>query len=116
MFLFLQRLYQCGESESGALTSLFSAIPVVQSWAASFRASSPSAGGHDVDAGPAGRTRVAVTAIHSVEDKMWSPMWGLKGVLDLTVDVKSQAVTAARGMQRYVLWGLECLLFEATND
>jgi hypothetical protein len=37
---------------------------------------------------------------------MWSPMWGLKGVLDLTVDVTSQPVAAPpRGMQRFVAFG-----------
>lgn len=53
--------------------------------------------------GHVGRTRLAVTSVHSVEDKMWSPMWGLKGVLDLTVDVLARPVTSG-GLTRWV-WG-----------
>jgi hypothetical protein len=86
--------------------SLLSSIPTIQAWMTAFRGLGPGHTGSDIDAGHLGRTRLAVAAVHSVEDKMWSPMWGLKGVLDLTVDVVTRPLqaklTATGGLQRYV--------------
>ncbi len=101
----LQRLYECGETEGNALLSLLGAIPTIQAWQSAFRGPGPGFSGTDIDAGHLGKTRLAVSDVHSVEDKMCSPMWGLKGVLDMTVDVVTRPVqgtlSTTGGLQRY---------------
>ncbi len=43
--------------------------------------------GTEIDTGHSNPTLLSVLNVHTVEDKIWSTMWGVKGIIDVTVDV-----------------------------
>jgi DNA replication ATP-dependent helicase Dna2 len=50
-------------------------------------------------AGSGASTQISVTSVHSIEDKIWSTIWGVKGIVDVTVDVSvGEVPTGPRGV------------------
>lgn len=44
---------------------------------------------------PSSSTSMRVTSVVGVEDNLWSPVWGIKGIVDATVDVEFSVSTTA---------------------
>jgi hypothetical protein len=81
----LLELYQAGMSNEDALEKVNDAIPGIVEWLSTF--TSPGQRLHAAS----GRARPVppffVNALVATEDAVWSPIWGIRGVFDATVDI-----------------------------
>ncbi len=50
-----------------------------------------------MDLGNGVTSLLSVSGILGVEDKMWSTMWGIKGVVDVVVDVTAREAPGRQG-------------------
>lgn len=82
----VEDLYTIKVSMPLAREHLESKMAEVASWASAFVASQPTADGVVEDRGGK-KANMAVTKLLDVEEHVWSPMYGLKGNIDATVEV-----------------------------
>ncbi|GAB5585844.1 DNA replication endonuclease-helicase Dna2 [Umbelopsis nana] len=89
----VEELYAIDQSEQTAMLVLEKLVPNMQAWAAAYLTSQPKAS-VVTDRGPSfGQHRpdpvvVGVEKVLDVEEHIWSPMYGLKGMIDVTVQAK----------------------------
>ncbi|KAJ2963613.1 hypothetical protein NQZ79_g1441 [Umbelopsis isabellina] len=88
----LDQLYAIGQSDQTAILILERFIPNMQSWAATYLTSQPSSAAVvSSDRGPSfgqpgvGPVVVGVEKVLDIEEHIWSPMYGLKGMIDVSV-------------------------------
>lgn len=88
----LDQLYAIGQTDQTAILILERFIPNMQSWAATYLTSQPSSAAVvSSDRGPsfgqlgAGPVVVGVEKVLDIEEHIWSPMYGLKGMIDVSV-------------------------------
>ena len=86
------------------MSALVDCIPSIQAWIRTFY--NPQSGqgppaAAEVDTGFGSPIQLRVLNVHSVEDKIWSTMWGVKGIVDATVDVSArEQAPQPSGMQK----------------
>ncbi|KAJ2892589.1 hypothetical protein MKZ38_009595 [Zalerion maritima] len=85
----VQDLYTIKVNLEEAESHLMSKMGELQSWASTFVAPHPKP--HAIVNGRNGdKATMAVTKLLDVEEHVWSPMYGLKGNIDATIEVKMQ--------------------------
>ena len=91
---FLESLYEINVSLSEAVDYLMSKMPDLKAWAAVFVAARPSNESIAQDRNGA-QSLFSINKVLEVEEHVWSPMYGLKGNIDATVQVVMQDQIAA---------------------
>ncbi|CAM0138530.1 DNA replication endonuclease-helicase Dna2 [Umbelopsis sp. WA50703] len=88
----LDQLYAIGQSDQTAILILERFITSMQAWAAKYLTSQPSSNAVvSSDRGPsfgqpgAGPVVVGVEKVLDIEEHIWSPMYGLKGMIDVSI-------------------------------
>ncbi|KAI8582478.1 hypothetical protein K450DRAFT_227370 [Umbelopsis ramanniana AG] len=91
----VEELYAIDQSEEKVLLILERYIPGMQSWAATYLTAEPPSHATVVtDRGPSfGHDRhqpvvVGIEKVLDIEEHIWSPMYGIKGMIDVTVQAK----------------------------
>jgi hypothetical protein len=91
----VEELYAIDQTEQMAMLILERHIPTMQSWAAAYLTSNPTPSAIvATDRGPSfGNHRkepvvVGVDKVLDIEEHIWSPMYGLKGMIDVTIQAK----------------------------
>ncbi|XP_022897892.1 DNA replication ATP-dependent helicase/nuclease DNA2 isoform X3 [Olea europaea var. sylvestris] len=86
----LENLYACGVDEIDTQKTLFTAIPKILNWIASFRDSqdfkSPS-----IDFKCGGLKKIKISEVIDIEEMAWAPKYGLKGMIDASVQVRIES-------------------------
>lgn len=82
----LEQLYIIKTQIPAAVEHMRSKMNELQSWASVFVAPTPQEGAV-VSAGNGEKAKMAITKLLDVEEHVWSPMYGLKGNIDATVQV-----------------------------
>ena len=86
----ISELYAAKVSESEAYDALVASAPFMAEWGRTFAIGAPTAGRlHD------GSGNVRICAVDGVEESIWAPAWGIKGVLDAVVRVEYEATGGA---------------------
>ncbi|KAJ2778741.1 DNA replication endonuclease-helicase Dna2 [Coemansia javaensis] len=90
---YLELLWECGMDETAAHQQVSEVVPMFQEWAQTYMHATPrpgaqykvhrGGGGGGGDAG--GEAAMAVSSILNIEESVWSPKFGLKGKVDMTV-------------------------------
>ncbi|KAI9794693.1 MAG: Tripartite DNA replication factor [Piccolia ochrophora] len=78
-----------------AVAHLMSKMPQLQAWAEVFVQAKPQAEAI-VDTGKSGQCQMSINKLLDVEEHVWSPMYGLKGNIDATVQVTVDDVDGER--------------------
>lgn len=91
----VEELYAIDQSEEKVLLILERYIPGMQAWAATYLTAEPTPHASVVtDRGPSfGHDRhqpvvVGIEKVLDIEEHIWSPMYGIKGMIDVTVQAK----------------------------
>ncbi|KAI9285520.1 DNA replication factor Dna2-domain-containing protein [Umbelopsis sp. AD052] len=91
----VEALYAIDQSEEKVLLILERYIPGMQSWATTYITAEPTSHATVVtDRGPSfGHDRhqpvvVGIEKVLDIEEHIWSPMYGIKGMIDVTVQAK----------------------------
>jgi CRISPR/Cas system-associated exonuclease Cas4 (RecB family) len=91
----VEELYAIDQSEEKVLLILERYIPGMQAWAATYLTAEPTSHASVVtDRGPSfGHDRhqpvvVGIEKVLDIEEHIWSPMYGIKGMIDVTVQAK----------------------------
>ncbi|OGM44593.1 DNA replication helicase Dna2 [Aspergillus bombycis] len=82
----IEELYLIHMSISEAIDYVMSKIPALMSWADTFLKAKPSAQSLVEDRNSS-KLRLSINKLLEVEEHIWSPMYGLKGNIDATVQV-----------------------------
>ncbi|KAK9768425.1 DNA replication endonuclease-helicase Dna2 [Basidiobolus ranarum] len=86
----IEELYSVGETEETAMEHLKEMIPLIQEWASKYISSRPKPEGlvaqHRSVTGE--KLNVSICKILDIEEHIWSPMYGLKGKIDVSVQMK----------------------------
>jgi DNA replication ATP-dependent helicase Dna2 len=81
-----------------ALQVLHGAIPQMLAWLGVFRRPEPDQAAGAVDLGwEAGWEAVCVNAVVDIEESVWAPRYGLKGIIDASVQLRFQQLPGSRG-------------------
>ncbi|KAJ3036787.1 Tripartite DNA replication factor [Rhizophlyctis rosea] len=88
----LESLWSIGETEVAAGAHLSEMVPVFQEWGRKFAVGAPQSDGvvqvhRGSHAGP--KTTACVEKVLDIEEHIWSPMYGIKGNIDASVQVRS---------------------------
>ncbi|CAI9781645.1 unnamed protein product [Fraxinus pennsylvanica] len=87
----LENLYACGVDEIDTQKTLFAAIPKILNWISSFRDSqdfkSPSI---DFKCDE-GLKKIKISEVIDIEEMAWAPKYGLKGMIDASVQVRIES-------------------------
>eukprot|EP01018_Ginkgo_biloba_P039983 Gb_09620 [translate_table: standard] len=84
---YIDSLYATGGDEKEAYTKLIGAIPTILNWINSFRQNSVSSM-PTVDFGRKdGEKQLSISEVLDIEEMVWSPKYGLKGMVDASVQV-----------------------------
>ncbi|KAJ3416935.1 Tripartite DNA replication factor [Chytridiales sp. JEL 0842] len=88
--LSIEDLYAIGESETTARTHLQGHVDTLKQWSETFVSPIPKLNATvDVHRGDKNNGyKMAVTKVLDIEEHIWSPMYGLKGNIDVTVEIK----------------------------
>ena len=81
----LEDLYMCEESEDDIRQSLLNMLPRIVEWKGNFLGHGPGKVRHG-----SREKEIAITAVRDIEELVWSPVFGLKGKIDATVEVLQQ--------------------------
>ena len=77
---------------------LHGAIPQMLAWLAAFRRAEPDQAAGVVDLGwEAGLEAVCVSAVVDIEESVWAPRYGLKGIIDASVQLRFQPLRNGGG-------------------
>jgi DNA replication ATP-dependent helicase Dna2 len=76
---FLDDLYAANETDDSAFKHMETFIPVMQKWASTYM------DGHGADG--SSENQVVITGIEDIEERFWSPMFGLKGNVDISARI-----------------------------
>ncbi|KAJ5217327.1 hypothetical protein N7468_010335 [Penicillium chermesinum] len=85
----IEDLYAINMSEKEAAETIMSKVPTVQAWAEIFLHGKPQADSLVEDRHGA-KLNLSISRLLEVEEHIWSPMYGLKGNIDATVQVTCQ--------------------------
>ncbi|GFZ00758.1 DNA replication helicase [Actinidia rufa] len=89
----IESVYACGVNENELYKTLTEAIPRLLNWILHFRDSQDSKL-PDVDFGSTdGLKKVKLTEVVDIEEMAWAPKYGLKGMIDASVQVKVHSST-----------------------
>jgi DNA replication ATP-dependent helicase Dna2 len=77
---FLDELYASNENDASALCHMESFIPVMQKWASTYMDVHGADGSSD--------NHPVISAIQDIEERLWSPMFGLKGNVDISATIR----------------------------
>ncbi|KAK9749095.1 hypothetical protein RND81_02G102300 [Saponaria officinalis] len=84
----IESLYACGVQEKNVQETLNEAIPKICNWIGLFMNSQKS-NAPAVDFGPNdGLAKVSISDVVDIEEMAWAPKYGLKGMIDASVQVK----------------------------
>ncbi|KAH9622076.1 hypothetical protein KSS87_007326, partial [Heliosperma pusillum] len=84
----IESLYACGVQEKDVWVTLNEAIPKICNWIGLFMKSQKS-NAPTVDFGPSdGLVKVNISDVVDIEEMVWAPKYGLKGMIDASVRVK----------------------------
>lgn len=82
----MEELFAAGLSEDMAITQLRAIIHPLQSWARQHFPTSKLDKGPSIDFGGGNKRDISIDRILATEEKIWSPMWGLKGQIDIMIN------------------------------
>ncbi|KAI5296083.1 Tripartite DNA replication factor [Ascosphaera acerosa] len=82
----LEKLYEISVGVPEATRHLMSKMPLLKKWASTFMQYAPSSDSLMQDRA-GGASRMSINKLLEVEEHVWSPMYGLKGNVDATVQV-----------------------------
>ncbi|KAI5291738.1 Tripartite DNA replication factor [Ascosphaera aggregata] len=85
----IENLYEIDVSVNEATRHLMSKMPLLRKWANTFMMFNPSPESLMQDRG-GGTSKISINKLLEVEEHAWSPMYGLKGNVDATVQVSLQ--------------------------
>ncbi|XP_078162999.1 DNA replication ATP-dependent helicase/nuclease JHS1-like [Carex rostrata] len=89
----LESLYACGANEKDVLSSLLEVIPRMLTWFTSFMKESDNS---TVDFGQFEKQKVVrVNETIDIEEMAWAPRYGLKGMIDASLNVRIQSHSGA---------------------
>ncbi|KAK9273764.1 hypothetical protein L1049_018574 [Liquidambar formosana] len=89
----VQSLYACGVNENDIYEILIAAVPKILKWIALFKDSQDSEA-PTVDFGSDdGLKKVNISEVVDIEEMAWAPKYGLKGMIDASVQVKFESNT-----------------------
>jgi DNA replication ATP-dependent helicase Dna2 len=86
---YIESLYEVNVQVSEAVDHLMSKMPELMAWASLFISRTPATGALVHDRNGA-HTAMSINKLIEVEEHIWSPMYGLKGNVDATVQVTLQ--------------------------
>ncbi|CAJ0752100.1 24653_t:CDS:2 [Entrophospora sp. SA101] len=93
-----QKIYSANLQEEGVIAELRTIIPKFQSWAKTFVGNTPlNSTFTDVN----NSTKVAISKVLNIEELIWSPNYGLKGMIDASLEAK--VYTAAAELKTVVM-------------
>ncbi|KAJ6108281.1 hypothetical protein N7523_009604 [Penicillium sp. IBT 18751x] len=85
----IEELYSINMSVAEAVAEIMGKIPTVQAWANVFLQAKPQANSLVEDRNSS-KLNLSINKLLEVEEHIWSPMYGLKGNIDATVQVTSR--------------------------
>ncbi|KAJ5665956.1 uncharacterized protein N7477_008404 [Penicillium maclennaniae] len=85
----IEELYSINMSVAEAVAEIMGKIPTVQAWANVFLQATPQANSLVEDRNSS-KLNLSINKLLEVEEHIWSPMYGLKGNIDATVQVTSR--------------------------
>ncbi|KAJ5133684.1 hypothetical protein N7526_005049 [Penicillium atrosanguineum] len=85
----IEELYSINMSVAEAVEEIMGKIPTVQAWADVFLRATPQANSLVEDRNSS-KLNLSINKLLEVEEHIWSPMYGLKGNIDATVQVASR--------------------------
>ncbi|KAL1918139.1 uncharacterized protein VTP21DRAFT_3405 [Calcarisporiella thermophila] len=88
----VEALYCAGEDESSALRKLKELVPVMQEWANRFVVPRPKEDALVIEhqGFSKEKSNLCINKILDIEEHVWSPMFGLKGNIDASIQVEEQ--------------------------
>ncbi|KAH6793808.1 DNA replication helicase [Perilla frutescens var. hirtella] len=89
----LESLYACGVNENDIFRTLVEAIPKLLNWISTFRDSQGSKS-PPVDFKNEGLKKIKICEVIDIEEMAWAPKYGLKGMIDASVRVRTNANSA----------------------
>ncbi|XP_049368809.1 DNA replication ATP-dependent helicase/nuclease JHS1 [Solanum verrucosum] len=108
----LESLYACGVNENDTHKTLIEAIPKLLNWIRSFRYSEVSES-PSIDFGSEdGAKKIKVSEVLDIEEMAWAPKYGLKGMIDASLQVNVKSNT---NVPNEMIMPLEFKTGKATN-
>ena len=92
----VEELFATGLTVESVKQELLDLIPALQEWARQSLASCGSTSGPSIQFCGSFVRNVVVNKVLSTEEKIWSPMWGLKGQIDIMVEAGLQVPRSSR--------------------
>eukprot|EP00897_Mesotaenium_endlicherianum_P007811 jgi/Mesen1/7058/ME000369S06383 len=87
----LEGLYAVGEAEAGVYSYIAGCIPTIQAWTQQFLQPRLSAGEAEVEFGrEREKESVCIQEVSDIEECIWSPKYGIKGMIDASVKVRTR--------------------------
>nr|CAG8503282.1 11169_t:CDS:10 [Entrophospora candida] len=93
-----QKIYSANLQEEGVIAELRTIIPKFQSWAKTFVGNTPL---NSIFTDVNNSTKVAISKVLNIEELIWSPNYGLKGMIDASLEAK--VYTAAAELKTVVM-------------
>ncbi|KAK6140588.1 hypothetical protein DH2020_025671 [Rehmannia glutinosa] len=90
----LESLYACGANENDIWKTLIEAIPKILNWISSFRDSEGSKIPSIDFKCDEGLKKIKISEVIDIEEMAWAPKYGLKGMIDASVRVRSNTNSA----------------------
>ncbi|KAL2536685.1 DNA replication helicase [Forsythia ovata] len=87
----LENLYACGVDEIDTQKTLFAAIPKMLNWISSFRDSQDSKSPSIDFKCDEGLKKIKISEVIDIEEMAWAPKYGLKGMIDASVQVRIES-------------------------
>ncbi|KAL8500568.1 hypothetical protein ACS0TY_020227 [Phlomoides rotata] len=85
----LESLYACGVNENDIHKALIEKIPKLLNWISSFRDSQGSKSPSIEFKGDEGLKKIQISEVIDIEEMAWAPKYGLKGMIDASVRVRT---------------------------
>jgi len=86
---YLQDLYAAGMTEESARAEVLKELPHLQEWAKRFLLLQPQKNGEIKNGGPINvgphHYQLAVNKVLDIEENVWSPKFGIKGKIDVSI-------------------------------
>ncbi|KAI3444863.1 hypothetical protein Pfo_001528 [Paulownia fortunei] len=90
----LESLYACGANENDIWKTLIEAIPKILNWISSFRDSQGSKSPSIDFKCDEGLKKIKISEVIDIEEMAWAPKYGLKGMIDASVRVRTNTDSA----------------------
>ncbi|KAL3613640.1 hypothetical protein CASFOL_041714 [Castilleja foliolosa] len=89
----LESLYACGVNENDTWKTLIDAIPKILNWISYFRDSEGSRNPSVDFKCDEGLKKIKISEVIDIEEMAWAPKYGLKGMIDASVRVRSKTTS-----------------------